>query len=240
MFPFARINQYGNTISPNWYSDPRTILAWDSTIFGADVTFSDYTGKNISIDRQGAGPNPSLNTGPASSYGPGVKLSGAGLMAAGSQIPSSTWSSSFTVDMWYAQTSTANVEFIPFGAYRTAAANDNKYLLWFYAVDGQGVRYQNNGTNTIRSQSLYPIFTSTWKHIAYVYDSTTHTNYFFVNGTLTDSFSYTVTTPTSAAFAGVGGHYNSPTSTIDSIVERFRIRTGAIWTSNFNTSTIYP
>lgn len=240
MLPFPRMLEYANVRPPEWYSDPNTIMAWDSSIFIADTTFQDYCSNTISIDRQNAGPNPSLNTGTGSEYGVGVKLSGAMLVAAGSQIPASTWGSSFTVDMWYSQTSTANLEFIPFGSYRIMAANDNKYLLWFYSVDGQGVRYQNNGGNVLRSLSGYPMFTSTWKHIAYVYDSTTHTNYFFVNGVLTDSFSYTVGIPTSAVAAGVGGHVNSSSGTTDSIVERFRVRTGAVWTSNFNPSTIYP
>ncbi len=241
MLPFPRLLKYANTRTPNWYSDPRTIMAWDSAKFIADVPFQDYCANTISIDRAGVGPNPSLNASyPQSAYGPGVRLSGAGLMAANSQIPSSTWTSSFTVDMWYSQTSTSNIEFIPFGTYRAASANDNKYLLWFYSVDGQGMRYQNNGGNNIRPQANYPIFTSTWKHIAYVYNSAANMNYFFVNGVMTDSFPYIVSQPITAAYTGVGGHYNSPSTTTDSIVERFRIRTGAIWTSNFNTSTIYP
>lgn len=241
MLPFPRLLKYANIRTPDWYSDPRTIMAWDSNIFVANSTFQDYCSNTISIDRQAAGPNPSINTSyPNSLYGPGVRLSGAGLTAANAQIPSSTWASSFTVDMWYSQTSTSNIEFVPFGAYRVASANDNKYLLWFYAVDGQGMRYQNNNVNTFRPQANYPIFTSAWKHIAYVYNSTTHMNYFFVNGVITDSFSYTVSLPSTATFASCLGHVNSPSSTTDSIVERFRIRTGAIWTSNFNTSTIYP
>lgn len=241
MLPFPRLLQYANKRTPEWYSDPRTIMAWDSTRFVANTSFKDYCANIISIDRQAPGPNPSLNTTyPQSEYGSGVRLSGAGLMAENSNIPSSTWTSSFTVDMWYSQTSTANIEFIPFGTYRTAAANDNKYLLWFYSVDGQGMRYQNNGGNNVRPQANYPLFTSAWKHIAYVYNSTTNMNYFFVNGVMTDSFPYVVSQPTAAAYIGVGGHYNSATSTTDSIVERFRIRTGAVWTSNFNTSMIYP
>ncbi|QOI72017.1 hypothetical protein pEaSNUABM50_00567 [Erwinia phage pEa_SNUABM_50] len=241
MLPFPRISEYGN-VAKNWYTGSNVVLAFDSNNFIPNTNFNDYKSKIISIDKQNASsPNPTLNTGVASPYGSGIALYGALLVAGSSQIPPSFSTSSFTIDMWYSQSSTAGIEFIPYGMYRQLAPNDNKYLLWFYGVDTQGMRYQNNGANIIRPKSNYSsLFTSTWKHIAYVYDSTSNMNYFFINGILVDSFTYTVASPASATICGVGGHVNSPSGTVHSIVERVRFRTGAVWTENFDINNIYP
>lgn len=247
MLPFPRISQYGNTISNQWYNEPNVIMAYDafnfiSTGYGG-AGFTDYRGKIIKVDAQNtASPVPAIaSTGPINKFGSkGICTFGAGLVAPDAQVPTTLTNSSFTMDMWYRQETTTGTESGPFFFYTSMSSNSGKFGIWCY-MDGNGPRYQNNGGNLNRPQSNYAAMISTsWVHIAYVYDAGPQMNYFFINGTLSDSFQYRINQPTGATFCGIIGHVNSPTGTNHSYVDRVRLSTGARWTSSFNPSTIYP
>lgn len=243
MLPYGRMPVYGNN-TQGWYSGTGVVMAFDSTNFSPvtiSTTFNDYKGVAITGDYQNGGyVLPFKNTnGNNSTYGPGIQLGSGLLAAANSQIPASLVGTGYTVDFWYAQTSTSNIEVVPWGWYLTVANNNPKWQGWY---NGSVQRMINNGSSFDRT--LYSNFyNTTWKHYAYVYTGTsTHTHYVFVNGTIIDTYTNTITVPTGATRFGVGGHVNSTGSTINSIIERFRVHNYARWTANFTASdaNLYP
>lgn len=259
MLPFARPLVYNNRTVPAWYSGSNVLMAYDSQIFRPSTGFNtdgfiDYKGLSITADAQTAGLLPGLGTSVTSTINPfgsyGILLYGSGLVANNSQVPASLTQQDYSIDFWFRNTSYPNdtsLELVPFSWYSVMSSNSNKWCMWAYFKDTTGPRYQNNNVNTTRAKSFYaPMYNNTnWNHYAYTFVKSTNTHRVFINGTLIDSFTLTVATPgTAGAKFGVAGHVNSQNASggtsPHTAIDRYRVQSTAVWTSNFSLSTLYP
>jgi len=257
MLPFPQLVKYGNVRAPEWYTGSDVLMAFDSVNFVPSTGFNtngftDYKGKVMTSDAQNTGKLPAKADGTNSilntfgSYG--IILYGSGIVAANSQILPSLTQQDHTVDFWFRNTTTgnANLEMVPFMWYNVMATNNDKWCMWAYMKDGQGPRFTNNNSNTLRTLSLYSTMynNTNWNHYAYVFVKSTNTISIFLNGIKVDTFTYNIITPAAGSKCGIAGHVNSTDanggSGAHTAIDRFRIRNTAVWTANFNTSTIYP
>lgn len=259
MLPFPQLLEYGNIRPLEWWDTETVLMAFDANNFVQSTGFNtdgfiDYKGISVQADAQSANnlvpqKGTSINS-IINDYGTyGIVLYGSGLIANNSQIPSTYTQSDYTVDFWFRNSgSGANVlEIVPFLWCQAIANNSNKWCLWAYFKDSNGARFQNNGGGPTRPKANYAsMYADTnWHHFGYTFVKSTNTHYLFIDGILIDTFVYSIVTPgTPATKFGLTGHVNDqglaggtgPHTAID----RFRFRNSAVWTSNFNTSTIYP
>lgn len=259
MIPFSRMIKYGNIVNARWWDEPDVLMAYDtynfvpSTGFNTDG-FNDYKGIFVQADAASTDNKFPILGIPGESvlnqFGSyGICLYGSALIANTSQIDPSRSTSDYTVDFWM-RNSTAGenvLEIVPFVWCNLITTNNNKWCMWAYLKDSNGVRYQNNGSGPTRSKSSYSsMYADTnWHHFACTYVRSTNTHYIFFDGVLIDTFVYTVVTPgTPATKFGITGHVNSQGasggSPAHTYIDRFRFRNTAVWTSNFNINTIYP
>lgn len=243
MLPFPRLVEYGNiVVNKKWY-DGTEVIAFDSLNYNS-AGFFDYNGNPISVGvYQNGGVLPTVDSKPIFK-GTGIKIPYSCYVAR-PNTDVSFLNKSFTVDFWMCQSEssgTMQLSATPIAAYPNTSYNT--YTNRFLVAEANGTLYQwNNSTSgTSWGQSYPDLLSTSYVHFALTYDGTAFRVY--TNGVLQQVISKTTAqiplpTPSTSQVIGLlgqGGY--QPTKF--SIIDRYRLRSTVVWTSNFNTSTIYP
>ncbi len=243
MLPFSRLIEYGNNVVHKpWYTGT-DLLAFDSQNVKSS-SFVEYTGKTMLAS---AATPASYNDFPVSGLTPqtGFYLKDQWLRTASGSIPNTALTSAWTLDYWFKNEqmhSTGNL----FGYYAIlqstgttnytsrillspgSSDNNNKVTLWNNTTTPAA--YQISTTNVeFRNTS--------WTHVAFVYNGT-NTITIYINGLLYDTMSRAIAAPSGSTFFGPWGSRNVNSDM--TVFERYRFRSGQIWTTNFNINDIYP
>lgn len=243
MLPFPRISEYGNIVkSRKWY-DGTEVIAFDSLNYNSSGFF-DYNGNPISVGiYQTDGQLPTVDSMPIFS-GTGIRIPYSCYIAR-TNTDVSWLNKSWTVDFWMCQsasTGTMQLSATPIASYPNTSYNTytNRFLI--AEANGTLQQWNNSTSGTSWGQSYADLLSTTYVHFAMTYDGTAFRVY--TNGVLQQVISKSTAqiplpTPSTSQVIGLlgqGGYKPTKFSTID----RYRLRSTVAWTSNFNTSTIYP
>lgn len=243
MLPFSRLVQYGNKIEDRKWYDGTEVIAFDSLNYKS-AGFFDYNGKPISVGTyQSGGSTPTVDSKPIFK-GTGIKIPYSSYIVR-TNTDVSFLNKTFTLDYWTCQTAssgTMQLSASPIAVYPNTSFNT--YTNRFLIAEANGNLYQwNNSTSgTSWGQSYTDMLSTSYVHFALTYDGTAFKVY--TNGVLQQVISKSTAqiplpTPTNSQVIGLFGQGGyQPTKF--SIIDRYRLRSTVVWTSNFNTSTIYP
>ncbi|AGX01920.1 hypothetical protein CF95_gp198 [Erwinia phage PhiEaH1] len=233
------------------------MLAWDSSIF-RDTGFVDYTGKTLKvtsvIPTAGAAVPPLLPSLGAESfqYGKGVEMGHGSVATPPGTIAPGFVTSAWTVDYWKRDLDVLSPvnkhqPLIPLIVYPDLTVNgywtNRLQCTLGYANTARLVGIWNNqAAPRINGTKQNDAFYGTdWKHIAVMYSG--GKVYFFCNGVLIDTLTYTILTPTGNQQVGIMSQSVANSPDVRGMVERYRLRAGALFpTTGFtaDTATLYP
>lgn len=207
------------------------LLAYDSTRF-SPAGFADFNNKFFSVASDTA--NLPYKASETFKYGPGIHLADAGGIYPGVGIvPAAAYAQPFTIDFWCKET----VDGVGSGIWLIVCNPTNlnsRLLLGGHDVSTTKMGLWNNTSNArVISTWDIPLSSTNWRHWAVVFDGTQTSIY--VDGVLIGTLVYAIasfTTQAGIARRNIGG-------SAQAIIERYRMRSGAAWTANFDPDTIY-
>lgn len=241
MLPFPRILKYANTVDHNRWYNGTELIAFDSLNYNG-AGFQDYVGNNLVTGVYvNGGTVPVKSTKPIFS-GTGIQFGYGGYIARNTMDVSTWLNSGWTVDYWTCQSqysSAMQLSCTPIAVYTNTSFNS--YTNRFLVAEANNVLYQwnNNATGTSWNQSYADLTSTTYVHFALVYDGNTFK--VFTNGKLQQTINkgaFGMPTPSNSLTYGILGQ-GGYVPTKYSIIDRYRLRKGAIWSTDFNTNNIY-
>lgn len=219
-----------NAVSDSW-AKGTDLIAYDSTRFNA-AGFADYNNKFMAL----LGDTATLPylAGQNFRYGQGIHLGeGGGIFAAVGAIPQTVWSSPWTVDFWCKETADSLICSL-WHLVTTPSNLNDRILIATHDTTTTKMALWNNTTNArVISAWNAPLSSTAWRHWAFSFDGAK--TYVFLDGVLLGTLDFAVQQFTTR----FGIQNRRLGTTARAIIERYRLRTGATWTANFDTETIY-
>lgn len=219
--------------STDWWS-PEDLVAFDSTIFNS-AGFTDFNGKIITP--YSANGNKPFKASESFQFGAGIDLNTNGGIFQ-TAVPGAELTRAFTIDFWFKESIDGGVSALC-PIYTNTAASGSGYLQ-VSPHDTQQTRmaaWSNNaGANAISSWLTF-VASTTWRHLAITYSGTTMSIY--LDGVLLGILTFTIQSFTTAWGLATRGIWRGADTASRVIVERYRVRSGALWMGNFDINGIY-
>lgn len=241
MLPFPRLLQYANIIDhAKWYKGTE-LIAFDSLNYNS-AGFTDYVGNTMVTGTYVSGGQLPTKDNKPIFNGTGIKFNYAGYIARNSMDVSTWLNTGWTLDFWSCQdkyTSTMELSCSPIAVYTNTLFNSytNRFLI--AEANGSLQQWNNGFTGTSWNQTYPDMLSTSYVHFSIVYDGNNFKVY--TNGVLRQTIvkgSFPMPSPSTSltyAVLGQGGYQPTKFSTI----ERYRLRAGVIWDSNFDINNIY-
>lgn len=218
-------------VSDSW-AKGTDLIAYDSSRFNA-AGFADFNNKFMTLASDTA--TLPYKAGQNFRYGEGIHLGeGGGIYAAVGAVPQTTWSSPWTLDFWAKETVDNVISSMWYMCTLAPINLNDRILIAVHDASTTKMALWNNTTNArVISAWNAPLSTTAWRHWAFVFDGLKTSVY--VNGALVGTLDFAIGQFTSR----VGIQNRTLGTTARAIIERYRLRTGAVWAANFDTETIY-
>lgn len=220
------------------------ITGWDTNIY-VESGFTDHGGKQakgLASVNGAAGTSPVLARDNFA-FGQGLNLNVASVTTTDT-IPGSTFTGAFTVDFWVkviGGTPADNLR-LPYGIFGAQPNNTTFYptsRLQMGSHDasiGYWAIWNNDYGAVAYGNSKYTAMCLTgWHHVAFVYDGA-GTGKLYMDGKLVNTFSRSLASPAANAQVGTWGYL---LSNMFPRVERWRMRSGAVFTAPFTAADVY-
>jgi hypothetical protein len=217
---------------PDGWAKSTDLIAYDSSRFNASG-FADYNSKFMALLSDTA--TLPYKAGQTFRYGEGIHLGeGGGIYAAVGVVPQTTWSSPWTLDFWAKETVDNVISSLWYLCTPAPVNLNDRILIGVHDASTTKMALWNNTTNArVISAWNAPLSSTAWRHWAFVFNGTKTSVY--VNGTLVGTLDFAI-----GQFTARPGIQNRTLgTTARAIIERYRLRSGAVWASNFDPETIY-
>lgn len=243
MLPFPVLNYYGNDVKDlNWYNGAE-LLSFDSQNVNS-AGFTEYTGKSMlssSVQKAGYTDFPVQYKSAQN----GFYLNNGWLRSATGTFSNTLLTSAWTLDYWYKmeQLHSTGYYFYHYPLLHSTATDNNSSRLLLApgsGVNNNKITLWNNSSSVYTFQSTgtnAQLRNTTWTHVAFVYNGAGTTN-IYINGTYLDNIVKTIAAVSGSTSIGPWG--NNSTTGDKFVMERFRLRSGVVWSTSFDLSTIYP
>lgn len=239
MLPFPILVEYGNVVK-NWYEG--SLMAFDSSIFNS-ASFTDYRGNIIYVsDMNGATATAKVSSGVDMQYGKGFEVNFSLIGIKDSAVNVSWVQNSFTLDFWHRQKTTGYTYFAPMNCLSTFSGPWSSSPKFQYLND---IKFNSKfmiGTNPQYYQytPYLPLNTTTWTHYCFMYNASSSTHTFYVNGVLTNTYSSVPVVATGIQSIGIAGDVYKDNYSNTPILERYRLTAGLKFnTAGFDITKIY-
>lgn len=233
--------------STPWYRD--SILAFDSANFVASGGFTDYNNVQMATASTAVsvvGSSPSKHND-VFAYGTGILMpKGATIGTVAGELANTILAEPFTFDYWYRElsTNTGRLSVTPINqlADLTVGGSStwNNRLIVGGGIGTAGNAptanlelWNNTQLPRVNGDFAHDLRSTFWRHAAFTYDG--QALKFYNNGVLRGQLTWTILPLTGATQVGIMNYV----SDIAGVIERYRLRTGVRFTSNFDPHASY-